>query len=72
MVERDPAAVAAGLQRVLEDPELCARLVAGGLRTVLDYSWTRRMDDVESFFSRVADERPRASGAVPGERVAGG
>ena len=72
MVERDPAAVAAGLQRVLEDPELCARLVAGGLRTVLDYSWTRRMDDVESFFNRVADKRPRPSGAVPGERVAGG
>ncbi len=69
MVDHDPAAVAAGIQRVMGDPELCARLVAGGLETVADYSWERRIDQLESFLSGVADERPRASGATPGERV---
>jgi len=72
MVESDPEAVAAGLRRVLGDAELRARLVAGGLETVRDYSWERRIDQLERFLTRVADERPQASGALPGGRVGEG
>jgi len=71
IVDHDPAAVAAAVRRVLDDRALRARLVAGGRQTVLDYSWERRIDQLEGFLTRVADERPRVSGAVPGQRVAG-
>jgi glycosyltransferase involved in cell wall biosynthesis len=71
MVESDPGAVAAGIERVLGDSELRARLVHGGLQTVQSYSWEHRIDQLERFLSRVADERPQAGGAVPGERVSG-
>ena len=70
MVEPDPAAVAAGIQRVLGDPGLRERLVAGGRETVADYAWPKRIDQLERFLTGVADERPEFSGAVPGRRVA--
>ncbi len=54
MVEPDPQAVAAAIERVLDDPELRARLVAGGLATVGDYAWDSRIDQLEGFLSRVA------------------
>ena len=68
MVEPEPAAVAAGLERVLTDAALRERLVAGGLATVGEYAWERRIDQLEDFLGRVADERPAHSGAVPGAR----
>ena len=42
----------------------------GGLETVREYAWERRIDQLEAFFNGVADERPRHSGALPGRRVA--
>ena len=68
MVEPEAAAVAAGIERVMSDATLRERLVAGGLATVGDYAWERRIDQLEDLFLRVADERPRHSGAVPGRR----
>ncbi len=72
MVDHDPAAVAAGIERVLADADLRARIVAGGLETVVDYSWDRRIDQLERFLTSVADERLEASGALPGDRVGEG
>jgi len=69
MVEADPAAVAAGIERLMGDRELRARLVAGGLETVQEYSWHRQIDRLEGFLNRVADDRPQHSGARPGGRV---
>jgi GT2 family glycosyltransferase/glycosyltransferase involved in cell wall biosynthesis len=54
MPEAEPAAVAAAVQRLLDDPALRARLAEGGLRTAREYDWARRLDDLESFFDRVA------------------
>ncbi len=71
MVDAHPAAVAAGIERVLREPGLAARLAKGGFETVPEYSWPRRIEQLEAFFGRVADERLRPSGAVPGERVGG-
>ena len=67
MVEPDPASVAAGIERVLADAALRERLVAGGLATVGEYAWERRIDQLEEFLA--ARGRPgaaRSSGAVPG------
>ena len=69
MVDPDPASVAAGIERVLSDPALRERLVAGGLETVKEYAWERRIEQLERFLDGVADERPEVSGALPGGRV---
>jgi len=57
MPEPTPQAVAAALQRVLDDPELRARLAAGGQETALRYDWQRLLDDLAVFFERLAGER---------------
>ena len=67
MVEADPAAVAAGIERVLGDAALRARLVDGGLATVGEYAWERRIDQMEEFFAG----RGRPGGARPERRGAG-
>jgi glycosyltransferase involved in cell wall biosynthesis len=72
LVEPEPGAVAAAIDRVRRDPVLRERLVAGGFETVGEYAWERRIDQLERFLERVADERPEHSGAVPGRRVADG
>ncbi len=59
MPASDVRSVAAALQRVLDDPELRARLVAGGRRTADAYAWPNKLDELDAFFRRVADERSR-------------
>jgi GT2 family glycosyltransferase/glycosyltransferase involved in cell wall biosynthesis len=54
MPEPDARAVAAAIQRLLDDQALRARLTEGGLRTARDYDWSRRLDDLERFFEGVA------------------
>jgi GT2 family glycosyltransferase len=71
LVEPAPGAVAAAIDRVLRESELRDRLVAGGFETVREYAWGPRIEQLERFLERVADERPERSGAVPGRRVAG-
>lgn len=54
MAGADSAAVSAAIQRLLEDPELRARLGEAGRATAASYLWERRMDEVEAFFEGVA------------------
>jgi GT2 family glycosyltransferase/glycosyltransferase involved in cell wall biosynthesis len=51
------AAVSAAIARLLADEELRARLGAAGLRTAQDYTWQRRIDELEAFLHGVADTR---------------
>jgi glycosyltransferase involved in cell wall biosynthesis len=69
LVDPEPQAVAGAIDRVRREPELRERLVSGGFQTVGEYAWERRIDQLERFLERVADERPEPSGAVPGRRV---
>jgi len=55
VVEPDADAVAAALGRILAEPQLRDRLVEGGLATVGEYAWERRIDAVEAFFNRLAE-----------------
>jgi GT2 family glycosyltransferase len=57
MPDAEPAAVAAAIQRVLEDHTLRARLAEGGLQTAREYDWSRKLDDLEHFFEGVASSR---------------
>ena len=70
MVEPEPAAVAAGIRRVLDDPELRDRLVAGGRETVLDYAWDEADRPARALPGRRGRRAPQFSGALPGRRVA--
>jgi glycosyltransferase involved in cell wall biosynthesis len=57
MPAAEPGAVAAAIARVLDDPALRARLTAGGLETAAASDWSRRVEDLERFFERVAGSR---------------
>ena len=57
MPEAEPRAVAAAIQRVLDDEVLRARLVEAGLQTAREYDWSRKLDDLERFFEGVAASR---------------
>jgi glycosyltransferase involved in cell wall biosynthesis len=61
LVDADPAAVAAGVSRVLADPALRERLAREGRRTAEEHRWERRMDEVAAFFERVAQAKVFAS-----------
>ena len=50
IVDADPASVSGALARLFGDPALRARLAEGGLATVREYAWERRIDELESFF----------------------
>jgi glycosyltransferase involved in cell wall biosynthesis len=54
MPEPTTAAVAAAIQRVLDDPDLRRRLGEEGIRTAQDYAWDRRIDALEAFLEDVA------------------
>jgi GT2 family glycosyltransferase len=54
MVDDEPAAVRAALERLFADPELRARLAEEGRRTAAAYDWERRIDELERFFESVA------------------
>jgi len=72
MPEPNPRAVAAALTRLLDDPELRARLGRAGIETAADYAWERRIDALEGFFTRVAASRRIArAGDVLVEEPAG-
>jgi glycosyltransferase involved in cell wall biosynthesis len=51
------SALAAGIRRVLSDPELAARLAKTAATAVLDYTWDRRAERIESLLQTVVDER---------------
>lgn len=55
----DPERLAAGIERLLDEPELADSLAAGGKRRVRAFSWDRVADDIEAVYAdatgRVAD-----------------
>ncbi len=61
MPEPEPAAVAAAIRRVLDHPELRERLVEGGLRTAHEYSWERRIDELERVLEGIAERSHAAA-----------
>jgi GT2 family glycosyltransferase len=62
LVDSTPEAVATALARLFGDPELRARLVAGGLRTAAEYDYPKKLDEVARFFESVS---AREAGAAP-------
>lgn len=62
----DPAALAARLEQVLDDPALAARLGEAGRRTILrDFTWSRVAEKLETCYAELLARR---TGAVPGRR----
>jgi GT2 family glycosyltransferase len=72
LVEPRPEAVSAGIDRLLRDSALRARLVEGGFRTAETYHWERRIDELEAFLNDIAQRSgaPHAAGAQRGPRPA--
>jgi glycosyltransferase involved in cell wall biosynthesis len=57
----DPAALAAGLERVLDDPALRARLGAEGRATILrEFTWKRVGEKLEAHYARLAGSKTPA------------
>jgi GT2 family glycosyltransferase/glycosyltransferase involved in cell wall biosynthesis len=65
MPEPTTAAVSAAIARLLADPELRARLGEAGRATAQDYTWERRIDELEAFLESVAEGRSAAARAHP-------
>jgi GT2 family glycosyltransferase/glycosyltransferase involved in cell wall biosynthesis len=63
MPEPDVGAVSAAIARLLADPQLRMRLGEAGRVTAADYTWERRIDELEAFLEGVA-AKP-ASAAAP-------
>jgi len=55
MVPSEPRALGSAVERILSDPALGSRLAAEGRRTVQEYRWERRIDELEAFLGRLAD-----------------
>lgn len=69
----DPGALAAGIRRVLDDPDLAARLGRGGRRRVLGrYTWAATAQGTAEQYGVVIEEHAarRRHGAALGARVA--
>jgi glycosyltransferase involved in cell wall biosynthesis len=66
MVEQDPDAVAAAIQKLFADAELRAKLAAGGRRTANGYAWEPQIDKLEAFFESIAVTAPQRSAAPRG------
>jgi glycosyltransferase involved in cell wall biosynthesis len=66
MPGRDPQDVADALQRLLSDRELRERLIAAGHETAASYAWPRKIDALEAFYARLADERADTTAARAG------
>jgi GT2 family glycosyltransferase/glycosyltransferase involved in cell wall biosynthesis len=71
MPEPQPAAVAAALQRLLDEPDLRERLGRAGIATAQEYAWELRIDALEEFLAGVAEPgRRERSMAVEARREA--
>ena len=60
MPDSDERAIAAAIQRVLNDGELRRKLSAGGLATAREYEWSGRIDALEQFFLSLLPEHEHA------------
>ena len=57
LIQRDPAEIAATLDRLLNDPELHARIREQGLVTARNYSWEKIAGQYLALFDEVIQER---------------
>ncbi len=67
LVEPSVDKVAGAVARLFGDPRLRARLGRAGHQTAAEYDWPRRIDALERFLTRVAEQRdlaPRVRAAV--------
>lgn len=60
IVDHNPKAVAAGIERLMADDELRAKFAQTGPDTAAEYSWDRQIDELERFFEELAGQ-PKAS-----------
>ena len=68
----DPAALAAGLERVLDDPALAARLGDAGRRTILrDFTWTRVGEKLEAVYLNLLARTGKIPAIPPNVHAAG-
>lgn len=58
-IDRDPTAIAATLERLLNDPALQARIREEGLATARDYAWGKIGQQYLSLFDELSAERAR-------------
>ncbi|MEN3282322.1 MAG: hypothetical protein V7607_3462 [Solirubrobacteraceae bacterium] len=56
MPEPTVESVSGAIARLFGDPALRASLGRAGMETALDYAWERRIDELEGFLERVADQ----------------
>jgi glycosyltransferase involved in cell wall biosynthesis len=55
----DPTALAAAIQRILDDRDLARRLAAAALKAVPQYGWDRRAERLDALFTSVVrDAQP--------------
>ena len=60
VVSHDVAAIAKGMERVLSEPGLHARLAAGCLKAALALDWGTPAREMEALYGALINERPRA------------
>ena len=60
---RDPAAIAAAIARIVDHPDLAARLSAAGRRVALNYRWQKVASDVENYYQHCIQEAKRGGNA---------
>ena len=65
MPEPRPAAVRRAIERVLAEPELRERLVAGGKETAERYAWPRKLDELDAWLRARAQERASVRPPAP-------
>jgi GT2 family glycosyltransferase/glycosyltransferase involved in cell wall biosynthesis len=57
--------VSGALARLFGDPALRERLGRAGIETAQDYAWQRRIDELEAFLERVAEQASAAARSQP-------
>lgn len=69
--QRDPAALAAALHQVLDDPDLAATLRQRGFDVVTRYSWDAIAAQVEALYRQVLGHAPDVQPGSPGSSTYG-
>jgi len=67
IADPDVASVSGAIGRLLGDAELRRRLGEAGIRTAADYTWERRIDQLEAFLEGVVAERGGRVTAQPAQ-----
>jgi glycosyltransferase involved in cell wall biosynthesis len=60
----DPSAIAAAMERLLDDEALLMNCVARGLRRSAEYSWARTAENAVDAYERALTRRARRRGAA--------